>query len=672
MGLIVALAVFIRILPLKWGFNLSEFDPYFQYDVTRYIAENGLFSWRNWHMDDMWFPQGRDVAGMSFPAFPMTGAILYSIISLLGIRASVLDVVIVFPIVFAAITCIVAYYLGKEVGGRGVGLLSALLLAINPAYVGRTSLGFYDDETVGIFGILLTSLFYLRALKHEKWQASLAYALAAGLGLGYVFASWGASRYLLSLLALSTFVLLIAQGYSRRLLVSYGALMAVGLSIGVMVPKLGFSFIREFESVAAIGIFLLLAVYEVSQRFGERKKSVMALIILGLGATAIGLWQIGFISLPVGKFISVINPFERISMPLIESVQEHRPATWSAFYYQFGALVFLAPLGILFALQKATREKIFLVTYTVTTLYFSASLIRLTTLMAPALCTLGALAAVEIIKPFVDIATQRAFTRRRLRLYPSIGKGSSVLLITAIFMLAFLPLGRGIDSAYAPTTIASSSIPARENVGDWLEALVWMKENLPDNTVVASWWDYGYWISIAGGKISLADNGTFNGTQIAWLGRMFMSTEDDAIAMMKSFNEYAKNTYNRDEKISYVVVFTTIGLAGSQPQALWGDEVKWRWMAKIGWNSTADKPLEDSSIVNILADAWTQSTQDQNLRQWYSEFKSTVKLPKADRVLTKLMIDGTWPNYGLVEPPQHFQRVFSSKYSLVHVYRVIY
>jgi dolichyl-diphosphooligosaccharide--protein glycosyltransferase len=48
---------------------------------------------------------------------------------------------------------------------------------------------------------------------------------------------------------------------------------------------------------------------------------------------------------------------------------------------------------------------------------------------------------------------------------------------------------------------------------------------------VMSWWDYGYWISILGGKDTLADNGTLNGTQIAWIGRMFMSTEDNAITM---------------------------------------------------------------------------------------------------------------------------------------------
>jgi len=668
MVLIISLATLIRIMPFQWGFNLSEFDPYYQYDVTRHIVENGLLSWQNWHIDDMWFPQGRDVAYTSFPGLPMTGAIFYFLVSNLGFQVSVMDVCIIFPVIFATITCIVIYYLGKSVGGSSVGLLSALLLAVTPAFIGRTSLGFYDDETIGIFGILLTSLFYFRSLQQEeKWQISLVYSITAGATLGYVFASWGASKYLLSLLALSTFFLLLSKRYTRRLLLSYGVLLTVGLSIAVLVPKLGFGYIRQFESVAAIGVFLILLFYEISNFFSEKRRTiVMGLSLIALSASAILLWKVGFLSLPLGKFLSVINPFHRIEIPLIESVQEHRPATWSAFYYQFGTLVFLAPLGLIFTLQNITREKIFLITFAVTTLYFSASMIRLTIMLAPALCILGALAIVNIVKPFTDIAMQRLFSRRRLRLHPTTGRGFSVFLIISLFTLTLLPMGRWIDSAYSPTTISSSSLPIRTEISDWTDSLLWMKANLPEDAVVASWWDYGYWISVIGEKFSLADNGTFNGSQIAWIGRMFMSTEEEALAMILDFNNYAKSSYNFDNTISYVVVFSTLSLASSG-QYLFGDEVKWRWMAKIGWNSSADLSLEDTSITSQLANAWSSQTQDPSLLQWYYEF-SQIALPKADAVLTKLMIYGAFK----INPPEHFDLIFSSSRNLVFVYKIIY
>jgi asparagine N-glycosylation enzyme membrane subunit Stt3 len=194
-----------------------------------------------------------------------------------------------------------------------------------------------------------------------------------------------------------------------------------------------------------------------------------------------------------------------------------------------------------------------------------------------------------------------------------------------------------------------------------MQALQWMKENLPKNAVVASWWDYGYWISIMGGKITLADNGTFNGTSIANIGRMFMSNETDAIQILK--------LYDAD----YVVVFTTI----SQAQGgnyLFGDEVKWRWMAKIGWNNTADTPLEDTEVTSYLADAWSQQTQDTTLTQWYDQFK-TYALPKSDRVLTKLMINGAFPGLDQVIGNltlKNFQLAYASDQRFVLVYKVVY
>ncbi|MFH0897801.1 MAG: STT3 domain-containing protein, partial [Candidatus Bathyarchaeota archaeon] len=322
MTIIVVIAVVVRILPLRWSFTLSEFDSYFHFYMTRYIAEHGFFSWPNWHIDTMWFPQGRDVAYMSFPGFAMTGAALYLVLTSLGLSVSVMDVTVIFPVVFAAITCIITYYLGKEVGGRAVGLLSALFLAISAAYISRTTLGFYKDETVGVFGIVLSSLFYLRSLSTKsKWQVSLAYAFGAGISLGFVFASSGISRYLLSLLVLFTFFVFVAKKYSRRLLISYGTLISVGLFMAVEVPKLGFKFIREFEPVAAIGVFLLLAVFELSRYFSEqRRRTFLVLSLAGLGGIVFILWQINFISLPLGKFIAVLNPFARTSSPILMSV----------------------------------------------------------------------------------------------------------------------------------------------------------------------------------------------------------------------------------------------------------------------------------------------------------------------------------------------------------------
>ncbi len=654
LALIVGIAVAVRVLPYNWGYQLSEFDPYFHYDVTEYVVKNGFSSWFDWHTDRAWYPTGRDIGLTSFPGLPFSSAILYLFLTGIGVQTTVYNVSVAFPVLMAALTCIVMYYFGKDVGGPKVGLLAALFLALSPAFIARTSLGFFDTESVGIFGILLASLFYLRSLDEEKGKlASLAYSLLGGLFLGYIFASWGASRYAMSLLALFTFVLVITKRYSQRLLISYGVLTTTSFLIAIGVPKLGFPFLTEFESIAVFGVLLVLVMKEITPRLKTQNLRLIftALFLLGIGVSVVVLSYFNVISLPYTKFMSVLNPFQRSANPLVESVQEHRPATWSAFYYQFGFLVFLAPLGIFFAFQRLTTKSLFVITFMLTALYFSASMIRLTIILAPAMCILGSLALIEVLRPFVNIVTQRTFTRRR-RVSLRVGRGFSTILIIGLFVLTFIPLLRGVDSGYSPTTIAASSIPLRANIGDWSEALVWMKVNLPPDTVVASWWDYGYWIMVNGEKITLADNGTINSTQIAQIGRMFMSNETQALTILKDYD------------VDYVTVFTTIALA-QQGQILYGDEVKWRWMAKIG--GLDDTILEDTSITSQIAEAWSMNTQDPYLLSWYEQF-GQLAIPNADTVLTKLMIYGT---FGIF-PPEHFQLSFSSSDELIFVYKVLY
>jgi len=298
------------------------------------------------------------------------------------------------------------------------------------------------------------------------------------------------------------------------------------------------------------------------------------------------------------------------------------------------------------------------------------------------MCILGALAIVEVLGPFTDIATQRLFTRRRLRLYPRVGRTFSIFFIILIFALTLWPMTRGVESAYMPTTLVNSSIPIRSRVDDWSEALMWMNENLEEDAVVASWWDYGYWISVVGGKITMADNGTINGTQIARIGRMFMSNESQALVEL---------TDARDRPPGYVVVFTTIGQAIGG-QILFGDEVKWRWMAEIGWNnSTADIALEDTSITSQLAYIYSLIPENQNLLSWYQQF-SGFALPKSDRVLTKLIIYGelatsktiqsiylSFPsarevidNLFYLTQPTNFQLIFASSTNMVFIYKILY
>ena len=662
--LILSIAFMVRLLPMRWGWYLSEFDPYYQYRLTKQMVENGLFSWLNWQDTMSWYPYGRDVAQTSFPGLALTAAVSYIVAKAWGLPLTLYEFCVLFPAIMGTLTCLVVYFLGKDVGGKELGLFSAFFLALNASYIGRTSLGFFDDETVGILGILLFAFFFLRSVEIERpLKTSLIYAVAAGLSLGYILGSWGASRYPVGLAVLFVFVLLLLRRYSSRLLSSYSITFGIALFIAVNVPYVGFRFLVESSILPVFGIFLLLCACEVTRFIkGFKMKIVFVSILLALCAVLFFMlsWY-GFMGALPTKFQIVLNPFERLLYPLAESVQEHRPAAWGSFYYELGIGAFFIPVGLFFALQNPTNRNIFLSIFGLTSIYFASSMVRLTLLMAPAFSLLWALALTRVLRPFITILREApVIPRRKMRFEAYVGKEfSGAFLIMMFLLLTFtfvLPNPRVFDHAYSPTTIASASVPIKPDqpVNDWMEALNWMKENLPQNAVVASWWDYGYWITTVANKTTLADNATLNSTQIKRIALMFMSNETQAIKVLQEYNA------------THVVIFTMFDTSGRDTG--YGDEGKWRWMARIsepltGLNDTGYRQYQTDPQTGAQVEVWNERG--------------------LNSVIYKLMTYGKETklySYSASVDLEHFKLVYFSKgsairgayYALICVYEIEY
>lgn len=624
LALILVIAATVRLLPLRWGYQLSEFDPHIHYRLTRHMVDNGFLAWRSWTDTMSWYPYGLDVSSAILPGLATTAAIFYQIANALNLAPGpifssevyhpltadpLFNFVVIFPVIMATVTVLVAYFVGRDIGGKEAGLFSAFFLALSSPYISRTSLGFFDDETVGILGILLFMFFFLRSIDPEKSnRTSAIYSIAGGLSLGYLFSCWGAARYPLGITLIFVLVLLLLKRYSSRLFVSYTTTFAVSLLIAVTVPKLGTSFITEPTVLAVLAMFLILCIFEFSRRIKTSKNKMLfvfgflALIVIFF----VALSSLGLIGPLADKFITVINPGARVGetsiQQLVQSVQEHRPATWGSFYYDLGIGVLFIPVGLYFALQNPTNRNIFLVIFGITSIYFAGSYVRLTLLMAPVVSILWALALVQVVKPFATILREGPIIhRRKMRFRPHVGKEFSAAFIILMFLLLtitfVLPSAgssfpRVIDRAYSPTTIAASSLPLKpgEPVSDWLDALNWMRVNLESDDIVAAWWDYGYWITAIANKTTLADNGTGNTTQIGLIGKMFMSNETQAIEFLKEYD------------VDYVVVYQTFRDDGSD--AVYGDEGKWRWMARI-------PGLNDTQYGNYsLGIDWTDTNED--------------------------------------------------------------
>jgi asparagine N-glycosylation enzyme membrane subunit Stt3 len=102
--LILFVAFTIRIMPLRWEIpqgtvRLNEFDPYYQFILTRRMVQNGLLSPyypEPWIFEQLWHPAGLDMS-RSLPGLPMTAATLYSIISIFGVNIDLMAFASFYP-----------------------------------------------------------------------------------------------------------------------------------------------------------------------------------------------------------------------------------------------------------------------------------------------------------------------------------------------------------------------------------------------------------------------------------------------------------------------------------------------------------------------------------------------------------------------------------------------
>jgi dolichyl-diphosphooligosaccharide---protein glycosyltransferase len=157
-----------------------------------------------------------------------------------------------------------------------------------------------------------------------------------------------------------------------------------------------------------------------------------------------------------------------------------------------------------------------------------------------------------------------------------------------------------VSSADVPAAIANGGTGYRVQSDDWTDAMDWLSKNTEPNAVVASWWDYGYWITTLGNKTSLADNATLNHTRIQTIGKMFISDEQSGMKIAQ------------DLKADYILVYVVgqVRFYGQQNAtgtdaggndnriAIYtlgqgGDESKKQWFMRIGGFDEANYVEQD-------------------------------------------------------------------------------
>ena len=625
-------AAILRVLPLQYGAYFTAFDPLFQYRATKYIVDHGFAAWWTWHDSLSWYPMGRNVATSAYPGIPFSAAFLYLVQRTLGLGISLYNVCLFFPVFMAVVTIVTIYYLGREISGRPTGIFAALFLAILPAFIQRTSMGFFDTENIGIFSIIATSLFFLRSSdKDRSLQQRIIYGVLSGMTLGLMYASWGAAKYMTGMLMLYIVFLVISEKYEFRHLLTYIITLGVGMLIVFFTPRLGPMSVLGLESVAAFALIFVLIGYEfIRDKIDIGLVSVAATGLFGLVVLAIFILPALGINIPIGyKFLKVLNPFTSTDSAIYASVAENHVVPWTTLFNNFGIILPLAIFGTYLSVKNTDEKNLYAILFFITGLYFAGVMSRLTQILTAPASLMGGYGIVKGVTPFLreQAPVSGRAAKRRQRVY-GVSK-PLVLVFIGFLLIAIIPnVFSALDSADQPTQLASSSISVKVNgqyVKDWPEALAWMKANITDGSVICSWWDYGYWIETMANRTTMADGATQTTHQIAQIGKIMMLQPNESIKILQQYNA------------DYIVVFPTFNPNNQNTQWPFGDNVKWQWMVQI-----AGLNLDD--YVNYTAGQYEQGY-----------LRST---------LVKLMYQ--------VPPFDVFEPVYVSDHGFVLIYKIHY
>ncbi|MFX1320422.1 MAG: STT3 domain-containing protein [Promethearchaeota archaeon] len=615
--LLVTLAIVVRLTPILRGpLLIKAFDPWIQYYNSEYLSTHSFYEYFHWRDLKSWYPEGYFRSTLR-PGLTFTVVTIYKTLKFLGIPVSLYYVCYFFPAIMGGITVLVMYFLGKEVHSKGTGLMAAFFLAFNIGYLQRTIAGFFDNETIGVFSVLMIFLFFLKAVRTGK----ISYSILSGVFLGYLSLSWGGYQFAYLIIPLICVILILIKKYNENILIAYAGAQGTGLLIFSLYIR--FNHESLFSSLETGGIFFFTIIliifhliYTKKNEYPRFYNGLINLIKWGLIPVilivAILIWidpaliPFGF----GGRFYALLNPLVREGLSLVASVAEQNPSAWSVFYYNILIPLILVPLGIYFCLKRLNAPDIFMIVFVLLLFYFTGAMIRIILLFAPAASLVGAYGLVNILKIYGGfIGEQKGVVSRKRRRQVK-GTVGNTEVLAVYLIIGFLCVAQVVHTT--DVSIDRLSYNQMAPVGilhDWEESLTWMKNNLPGTAVVVSWWDYGYWLTPIGNVTTVNDNATFKGERIGMTGMAFMQT-----------NEIYSAEIFRELKADYVLVYFGYLYSG-----LGGDEGKWPWMVRIcndhyeyykslglekdNWaeNAVFDENDYQNSTTGAMGDKWFDS-----------------------------------------------------------------
>jgi len=408
-----------------FGKVIHEFDPWFNFRATEYLAEHGWKKFFHWYDYMSWYPIGRPIGTTIYPGMQIVSVWIWQALSHIptykykvpkevlssvprwlaeslpnsgkGVSFAPMtlnDVCVMVPAWFAAVATFFTFMLTWELSESSTAaLFSAAVMAIIPAHIMRSMAGEFDNEAVAVSTFCLVLWMWARSIRRPS---SWPFGILAGLAYIAAAATWGGYIFINNLIALHAAVLVVLGKYSSGLYWAYSLYWGIGTLGAMKVPVIGWAPLRSLEQMPSLLVFIVFQLMQLCDLYRRRQKQpmgawkffffrcvVFALVAGVAAAVVFVLLQLGYF-MPLGARIrGLFLEAVKTGNPLVDSVAEHNPSTEEAYDVYLGNARYLAVIGLLFCWHQSTPAKFLVFLYAMVAYHYSLKMSRLMIICGP-------------------------------------------------------------------------------------------------------------------------------------------------------------------------------------------------------------------------------------------------------------------------------------------------
>ena len=450
------------------------------------------------------------------------------------------------PLVVGSLTAVAVFAFVRVLGGTTAGLFAALIFSVSLPIFTRGLIGWFKSEPLGLFFAFIAMYLFVSGLKFNKGKISFIKLITAGFFLSLGLSSWGGILFFIIPIILFYFSLPFIKNKDNFIMWAAPTFSTSLILFSLMFERTS-TFIIGYAGLAILLPTIFIIISGIVMKFSSQSTKIRnsVIVLIAFIASGIGILNSNLVGLPSFRYLNAVNPFLTAQDNLTDSVAEHTTTSLSLSFTFLSVFIIFAVIGIWFLFSRKTINlkidmRIFAILTSIIAIYVSSAFVRLELFASVGIIILGSIGLAILSQKIFEQKTQN-FTKL---IFPAV-----------IIILFIIPVTLPENSSwlswadFPPSILNGGSAYTQFTSDDWKDAMTWLKENTSEDTIVASWWDYGYWITTLSERTTLADNATLNDWQIKKIAYTLITNPENSWHILSSHYTKDISKYLGDENV---------------------------------------------------------------------------------------------------------------------------